>query len=309
MAHADRAAQHFFARQHGLITRRQALDLGLTRHQIQYRLDRELWRSIDTGVYLNTAVPPTSATRLLAVCLGTGAVVSHRSAGRLWALDGVRPGRPEVTVEAHRGLVRRHVRVHETTQWDRIDQHAIDGLPVTGIGRTLLDLGAVLPMAGLRQAVDDARRRNLVDWPELARVYLRHARRGRDGSGSLRRLLEAHVGELVVPRSDWSRRVADLLVAAGLPRPRFEYRVSDGHGFVAELDLAFPDVGLGLELDSVAWHLDRVSFERDARRRNRLENLGWSIRNFTWSDYADHPDRLIGTVVDAYSLLRSRLAS
>ena len=126
-----------------------------------------------------------------------------------------------------------------------------------------------------------------------------HARPGRNGIRNFRDFLEAHVGEANIPLSNWSRLVADLLVAAGLPMPEFEYLVTDGYGFTAYLDLAYPRWRLGLELESIAFHLNRRSFEEDPRRRNRLQNMGWDIRQFTWSDYVDRPDELVRTVKDA----------
>jgi hypothetical protein len=63
---------------------------------------------------------------------------------------------------------------------------------------------------------------------------------------------------------------------------------------------------LGLELDSVTWHLNRKSFEEDPRRRNDLENLGWSMRHFTWSDWATNPIKLADTVKTAFEITRPK---
>jgi hypothetical protein len=230
------------------------------------------------------------------VCLGTGAVASHRSAAVLWGLDGIRPGRPEVVVPAGSSLRRPGVRLHETTQWDLLAATRRDGVPCTGLERTLIDLAAVVGPRRLRQAVDCARRRRLTDWTALTQVFVHHARRGRDGTARFRRLLDEHRCEAALPRSDWSRLVAELLLEGGLPTPVFEHPVVADDGFRAELDLAYPASKVGIELDSLSWHFTREAFHRDPVRRNRLTVLGWRILNFTWAEFAGHPDRLVASV-------------
>ncbi len=103
-----------------------------------------------------------------------------------------------------------------------------------------------------------------------------------------------------MPLSEWSRMVADLLEASGLPRPAFEHRVEGRDGeFVAQVDLAYPSVRLAIELDSVRWHFNRVSFAEDPRRRNALFMAGWTVLTFTWDDYANHASTLCATVARA----------
>lgn len=281
--------------QHGLITRAQALALGFTRHQIQGRLNSGAWVAAERGVYRHHLHRPSWHNRLLACCLATGGVASHRSAAALWALDGCRPGPLEVTIPATVRIDRPAVRIHRTTQWGEIAMRTKEGIPATGVERTVLDLGSVVSPGRLRQAVDDARRRQLTDWPRLVQALTSQGRRGRSGTAALRALLDHYLAQGSVPRSDWSNLVADTLAAAGLPRPALEYPVI-GDGFRAELDLAYPDRLLGLELDSLAWHFNHESFHADPIRRNRLTTLGWRILTFTWSEFVDHPERLVATV-------------
>ena len=135
---------------------------------------------------------------------------------------------------------------------------------------------------------------------DLVHVLARHSRKGRDGCGRLREVLDERVGETGVPRSDWSRHVARLLVDHGLPKPEFEYPVVDQGGrVIAEVDLAYPDERVAIELESVRWHLNRESFERDPERRNRVVNRGWVPLAFTYRQYYDRPLMLVSTVRDA----------
>ena len=201
------------------------------------------------------------------------------------------------------GLRRPKLIVHETSQWDLRAEVRRHGIPCTGIARTSLDLAAVVGPNKLRQGIDDALRRKLVDLAALAEVLSRHARRGRNGVRRFRLVIEQYFAAADIPRSYWSRLVADLLVEAGLPRPELEFVVDLGGGWIVYLDLAYPLWMLGLELDSGSWHLNRRAHEEDPRRRNRLENAGWSIRNFTWTDYAERPHEIVDVTRKAFCLL------
>jgi hypothetical protein len=220
----------------------------------------------------------------------------------LWDLDGIRIARPEVTVPHASKVGSRVATVHRTTQWDRIEATVRSGIAVTGVARTLLDMAWWLAQTQLLIAVDDARLRKLVDWPDLYTVYRRHSRQGRTSCGPFRLMLDRHLGEETMSRSGWNRLVQALLVDGGLPKPELEYPVRGPDGFAADLDLAYPEQKIGIELDSATWHLNRTSFENDPRRRNELQNLGWSILNFTWADYAERSDKLIATVRTALEL-------
>ena len=112
------------------------------------------------------------------------------------------------------------------------------------------------------------------------------------------------------PLSDWSRMVADLLVGAGFEYPALEHRVRRADGnFVAQVDLAFPSHRVAIELDSARWHDNRESFVQDRRRRNEITLAGWTVLNFTWSDYADHPAALCEAVAKALCNGRGELLS
>ncbi len=99
------------------------------------------------------------------------------------------------------------------------------------------------------------------------------------------------------PRARWRRRVpgvidlADpraeslmetrsrlVLVLRGLPRPELQYQVYDELGeFVARLDMAYPLLKLAIEYDGRG-HLTPWQQQADARRLNRLDECGWSVR-------------------------------
>jgi len=186
--------------------------------------------------------------------------------------------------------------VHESKQFALADPTMVDGIPTTGLARTVLDLSAVVDRRMIEEVVDALLVDRRLSLRDLVDVRHRHSRRGRDGCGFLREVLDDRLGEVGVPLSRWSRLVADLLVEGHLPRPVFEHRVVADGLFIAQVDLAYPDLRVGIELDSVRWHLNREAFERDANRRNRLTTAGWTILAFTWDEYRNNPTGVVRTV-------------
>jgi hypothetical protein len=109
LAAGDRAVLALAARQHGLVTAEQLAAAGFGPGAVA-RLVRKTWlRRVHRGVYL--AGPLGSArTPEMAALLACGdrAVLSHRTAARLWRLPCPAPGAVEVTVQgsarAHAGI-------------------------------------------------------------------------------------------------------------------------------------------------------------------------------------------------------------
>ncbi len=76
--------------------------------------------------------------------------------------------------------------------------------------------------------------------------------------------------------------------------PVAQYRVHDRYGFVARVDLAYPEARLAIEYDGL-WHAERRAFLDDRRRLNRLDAAGWLVVHVTVEDLR-RPDLLIARV-------------
>ncbi|MDH3299347.1 MAG: type IV toxin-antitoxin system AbiEi family antitoxin domain-containing protein [Acidimicrobiia bacterium] len=279
--------------QHGLITREQART-ALRPGQIRYRVDSGEWVEPHPGVYRHSAIKPTWESRLLAAVLSTDGVASHRCAAALWNLELYRRPPVELTVPEERRARRNAVRIHGSTQWDRIDRTVRRGIPCTGIERTVLDCGAVAGSRTVERLAESAIRQRLTTWPELVLCLERHSRSGRNGCGNLRVVVERRINDATVPLSDFSRVVVNLLEDAGLPPAELEYPILDDDGnLVLQVDLAWPSLKKCWELDGLAFHFAREAVERDRRKRNRAKALGWNMQEILWSMYADEPHELV----------------
>lgn len=175
MARGEADAAALVARQHGVLTTTQARSLGLSESTLRRRCATGLLVRLQPGVLRHVAHPETWHTRLMAACLSTGGLASHRSGAILRRLDPVQGTVVEVSVETDTASSRRGVILHRSSQMHLADATVIDGIPVTGMARTLLDLASVVPPRLLESAADDALRRRLVTWPELYETLLRHA--------------------------------------------------------------------------------------------------------------------------------------
>lgn len=282
-------------RQHGLVTREQALRAGVTAKVVQGLLDRGHWERVHRGVYRVAGTPRTSLQRLLAAVLaaGEGAMASHRSAAWLWGLaDEVAY---DVTVHGHRRpRVGGDVRVHRR---DLTRERAVirQGVPCTNPLRTVLDLAAGAGAGVVETAVDRGVARRLFTPTALEAEVARAARRGRKGVAVLRACLERRAGDGGRPASVLESRLARLVRQARLPVPVREHPVAGGY----RVDFAWPEAGVAVELDGYEHHSSWDDFRRDRARQNELVLAGWVVLRFTWRDVEERPAWVVSLVGEA----------
>ena len=309
MPDIDRRLAPTLAAQQALVTRRQVLAAGGSGCVIDRRLASRTWEIAERGVYALAGVTWTWRRNLAAVVLSVaGAQASHRAAavllGAHWDDRAIAP--IELTVPTGRAPARSFERtrermpdvrliIHESVDIDHSHPVLIDGIPTTGPLRLALDLGSVVSFELYRRSVATLRRAHGVDWPSLAQIYGRHSVQGRNGCGALRDLLARHFGAAGVPDEVVEAMCADLLVAAGLPAPAHQFELLRPDGRAARLDLAYPEVKLGIETEG-SIHGEEEVRQADATRGNQLVLLGWQILTFTWEDVVFRPEHVVQTV-------------
>lgn len=123
----------------------------------QSRLGRRGWLTqIFRGVHLVGRSKPTrdELERAAVKACGVGAVLSHRSAAVRWGLLRRYDGPVEVTAPTRRSR-RARLRPYEV-KLDPRDVTTKDGVPITTLARTLVDLAAILTPEQLEVAVHEA---------------------------------------------------------------------------------------------------------------------------------------------------------
>jgi len=213
---------------------------------------------------------------------GHDAVLSHESAAALWGLRPTASARIALTTPRRLHRNPKLIRHFSALPRDEITAH--DGIPVTTVPRTLLDLAAVLHPQALARAIEQAEILRLLDTRAVEELLIRHPRR--KGATRLRRLLNAAVAPPHT-RSELEERFLAFLDAAGLPPPIVNSRIQG-----MEVDFAWPAHRLIVELDGYATHGTRAAFERDRLRDRRLQAEGWRVVRITWRQLHEGPSQL-----------------
>lgn len=284
-------AEALAATQHGMISRDQALRLGMAPRTIIRRVETGRWIEVYPSVYRPVSVPPSWESGLMAALLwaGPGAFASHRAAAVLWGIGDLED--PPLEISVRTGRTGAGLLSHRLQPGDRPRLRRVRSFPVTSPERSILDTCAVLPRERCGTVLDDAIRLRLTTIPRLRRMLKRVGGPGRRGSATLRYLLALR-GDPAA-ESELERRFLRLLRRAGLPKPRVQYTVRSGGRFVARLDFAYPDRWVGIETHGYRWHGGRDRWQRDILRENRLKESGWRVLVFTWDDVVSDGARVV----------------
>jgi hypothetical protein len=288
---------------HGVFDLRVVRSMRPTKDEIYWRLRREQWLPVYQGVFRLAGVPPIWRGDLLAACLAGGprAVASHRSAAELWGFPGRRTDLVEITCPRWRRGQEAGPVVHESKALDPADCTVVDNIPVTSPELTLLMLGAVCAPVTVEMALDVARNRELVTYESVRAVLRRVARRGRNGAGVLRAILDERSPEVRAPESPMETKMLRLLRQLGFAAPVPQYEVWHEGRFYGRLDAAWPDKRVGVEYESYEFHTGKVALVRTSNRRDAFEHIDWRVIGCTAEDLKNRGLRLAPLLHDALS--------
>ncbi len=132
--------------------------------------------------------------------------------------------------------------VHFSSILSEKDRAIRDGIPVTAVPRTLLDLAIRARPEQLEGYLERAEDRELLDVRTVEDVLARAG--GHRGRGRLARALALYSPDPSFTRSKFEWRFRRAVEAAGLPAPSMNFNVA---GF--ELDAYWPDLRFAVELD------------------------------------------------------------
>lgn len=281
------------ARQHGLVTRRQLLDAGLSARQLDRRVASSRLRPAQRGVYqVGPLVSPRAREMAAVLACGPGAHLSHKSAAAVWGLLPPDVSSPvHVTVAGRDRSQRTGIVVHRVPALERSEVTRVDGIPITAPPRTLFDVASVVRGRELEQAVAQAERQGLTRRSELLSVISHHRRR--PGVRAMRHMLEDDV-EPVLARSEAEERFLALVRKTQLPRPKVNTWIG-GH----EVDFLWRLERLIVEVDGFAFHSSREKFEGDRRRDADLSAMGFHVLRVTWRQVTQQPEVVLVLVAQA----------
>jgi very-short-patch-repair endonuclease/predicted transcriptional regulator of viral defense system len=289
------------ASQHGVVTRRQLVRLGVTARQVEGWVMRGELRRLHRGVYLMGPVA-TRYTPFMAGVLACGAeaALSHRSGVHLYELlpHPARPRPIHISVVGHHVAGERGLVVHRVCRLANYEVRNRDGIPVTAPIRTLIDFAAGdATDEELERAVAEAFALRLTQRGPLLREVERH--RGKRGIRRLRLLLDGD-GPMRT-RSRPERALLAGLRAAGIGG--FETNARLGRW---EVDFYWPVQGLVVEVDAYSTHSSPWAFERDRRKSADLSAMGLLVHRVTRRRIDSDPAGVLNEIIALLRRLSSR---
>ena len=269
--------------QASLVARWQLVDAGLSEAAVKHFATEA--RVIGDGVFATGHGRLTRDQLRWAAVLGAPQTfLAFASAGDAY---GIRPWRlgHEIVVRPGSGgprmldgvLVCRSLTLagHTTT---------LDGLPITTVERTIVDLGASVRGRAAQKMIREAIRLKLTTMPRLQRQF--HLGRGRRGIAALRDYVECF-GRLPFDRCKSDAEAMGLQVLAEARRPIPQVNVVHAD---EEADFSWPSRRLIIEIDGPQFHLFA---EEDARKTAVWKAAGWEVRRIPSGRVFDRPHELI----------------
>jgi hypothetical protein len=279
-ASIDRRIAALARPQRGYVTRRQLIELGVSRYDVQYRIKTGRLIPVYAGVYAVGHVPTLPQDRACGALLacGSGAALSHGSAAALW--DVFKRWEMPFEVAAASARRRRGIRVHRTVLSKR-DIRVHLGVRVTSPARTLLDICPRLGDKTLTRAVNDLRLERHLNLADLAEVLDRFPRNR--GAKRLRPFLQPPGGPT---RSEFEDEFLEFVRRYGFPQPLVNTRIAG-----REVDAFFPAEGVIVELDGYRFHSSRERFEGDRDGDAEMLAIGLVTVRITWERMTRAPAR------------------
>jgi very-short-patch-repair endonuclease len=284
--------------QAGVISRTQALALGMSERQVDHRVAAGDWIRVFPEVYRLATVAPTAEQQVRAASLWLeDGVLTAAGAAWWWDLmpepplqwDFLVPGTGSRVRPPQVRLQRRWVDPSDVTVHRDV---AVIARPLTVL-RAAVDLERARRSQGIR-LIDRAKQQRLVSSADLQSTFRRN--RGTWGTTTMRELLE-RTGDRA--HSELERLAVTLLRQAGITGFTVNLRLKLSGGRPVELDIAFEDRRLALELDGFAYHSAPDAHAADLQRQNALIADGWTVLRFTYADLVSDPDGFIRTVSEA----------
>jgi hypothetical protein len=274
------------ARQHNRFSRRQLDELGFAERTINRRVADGRWVAVHQAVFAIAPALDDERGRLMGAVLSEdGSVLSHASAGAAWGWWDRRRD-VEIITRPGSGGPRRldGLLVYRSETLDG-DTTSVDGMAVTRVPRTLLDLAPHIGDRLLARCVREALRLRTTSTREIAEaLFGRHA--GRRGTRRLALALGRYIGLPVErARSASEVRALELLRDAGSPMP-----VLNGEIAGEEADLSWRKLRLIIEIDGGPFHQD---VGEDARKEEIWKHAGFVVRRLPSDLVYERPEALL----------------
>jgi hypothetical protein len=276
-------------RQHGVVSIRQLEHLSFGRTSVHREVGAGRLHRLHRGAYaVGHERLSWHGHCLAAVLANSPSVASHFGAGWLWGLLLNRPsGKYHLTAPHPRHSKPDFVIHHAALAAE--DRTLIEGIPVTSLARTQLDLAAELDLDRVCRFLARSEADERLDLRALESILARCG--NHPGRSTLRTAIDVYKPDPTTTRSGLERRFRALAVKAGLPPPSMNFVVA---GY--ELDAYWPDERFAVELEVYETHGNRASFEADPVRHEELLLIGIEMIRVTGPRLKREPETVIRRV-------------
>jgi hypothetical protein len=288
------------ARQEGLVTQRQLEACGLSAGRLERWVgDGRLHPVFRTVYVLGYPTAGPRARMRAAVLACPGSVISYRSAATLLGLREVAPAVVDLIPPMEHGRKIDGIKAHRVPYPGPSEVRRVHGIPCTSVARTIVDLAGTYGEKDLRETIEMAAVKKVLDVAAIDAVLENGPRRR--GAPCLRRVLDdwrpvAETARYSTVRSLFEARLLPLIAGAELPMPRVNAPVRTAERRVLEVDLLWPERHFVVEADSRRHHGIEAAFDRDRRRDRELLAAGYGVLRVSWREMEKEPDAVFAVV-------------
>jgi hypothetical protein len=207
------------------------------------------------------------------------------AATELW---GLRKARGAITVIAPRQVRIKGVRVRRCNRLDSRDVTVKNGIPVTTVARTIVDLAELLTAAQLANVMYEAAYRGLLDLDSVRATAARLT--GRHHAHVLDEAIDMHLAGSAGTKSE-KEDAFHALLQGRVDTPIANVKVL-GH----EVDAFWPDHRLIAEIDGPG-HARPRARRRDRKRDTGLRAAGYTVLRFRDIDVMERPEEVVQALI------------
>jgi very-short-patch-repair endonuclease len=276
--HVDAVITALAERQHGVVTARQLLALGVTRAQIRERLRSGHLVRASAGVYVVGHATAEGRRMVAVLAAGDDALLADLNAAVHLGAAVWEPRQLHVLIPPGRRVERQGITARAVVVLPH-ERTIADGIPCLTWPRVLLDIAAHRGRPTLERLWHDAIYRKALHEDGIRQVLDDHF--GEPGTVELRRLWERRQHALGVSANRLEDALRDIVVEAGMPEPRRNERLRID-GVTLRPDLYIPERRLALETDGRDGHEDPEQQLSDAERDALYASAGLVVGRFGW---------------------------
>ena len=268
----------------GLVLLDDLKHIGVSRSALHRLVKNEVLRPVHAGtVFALGGAYLDIESEIAAACFAVpDSWVSGNTAAQYWEIRRIPRGRVELSVNSTKNPRLAGVRVRRTNVLEPDIVQLVNGSRVSSPRQTLFEIALEVDDRTLLSAYEDCLNRNLVTVEQIREFGSRTVKMGRHGSARFRRVILGRPDDLPIamshPELELARALEDLD-----PLWIRQYPITTPGGFTIHVDIARPDIKLGVEVDGEL-HDTPIAIHRDKHRDLQVAQLDWLIVRPTVND-------------------------